>query len=120
MKTSHAKWIYWLPRVICIFYALFLSLFAFDVFNEHSGFWDQLGAFIIHLLPTWIVLFTLLIAWKREWIGSVIFPAIALFHLFSFLGRLHWSSFIVIEAPLFLIGILFLINWKQRESGMPV
>src|SRR5512136_208534 len=33
------QWLYWAPRVLCIVMAMFISLFALDVFGSGQGFW---------------------------------------------------------------------------------
>ena len=60
---------------------MFLSLFALDVFSEGYGFWETILALLIHLIPVYIVVIVLVIAWRREWVGAVLFNALALFYL---------------------------------------
>ena len=43
--------LFWTPRILCIVFALFLSLFSLDVFGEGYGFWETLLALLIHLVP---------------------------------------------------------------------
>lgn len=104
----------WTPRVICIVFAAFLAIFALDVFSTPGGFWYKALALFMHLIPTGIVLIVLAIAWRREWIGAVFFPLLAAFHLVTKSGQLHGSAYAVIDGPLLLLGILFLINWRKR------
>ena len=52
MTEVSKKVLYWAPRVSCIAFALFLSLFAMDVFGEGLGFWRTLFALFLHLIPT--------------------------------------------------------------------
>jgi hypothetical protein len=58
----------------------------------------------------------LVVAWRWEWIGSVLFIALALFYLIWGWGRVHWTAFLGISGPLTMIGILFLLNWIYREE----
>ncbi len=39
MKRPMKQFLFWSPRVLTILFALFLSLFALDVFGEGYGFW---------------------------------------------------------------------------------
>src|SRR5437763_16456396 len=64
------SWLFWTPRVLCLLFAVFISLFALDVFNENIGFWRTFAALSIHLIPTAIVLVVLAIAWRWELIGG--------------------------------------------------
>jgi hypothetical protein len=72
MKTSD-RIFYWFPRIFCILAILFISMFALDSFSPELTIWQQLGAFFIHLIPSFILLVFLFIAWKWEFIGGIIF-----------------------------------------------
>ena len=116
MKTGMKRALFWTPRVLCILFALFLSLFALDVFSEGYGFWESILALLIHLVPVYIVVIVLVIAWRWEWVGAVLFTALAVFYLVSSWGRLHWSAYLAISGPLVLLGVLFLVNWIYRAQ----
>ncbi len=116
MNTGIRRVLFWTPRVLCILFALFLSLFALDVFSEDYGFWETILALLIHLVPVYIVVIVLVIAWRWEWVGAILFTALALFYLVSSWGRFHWSAYLVISGPLFLLGVLFLFNWIYRAQ----
>ena len=113
MNMSTKRVLFWTPRVLCILFAMFLSMFALDVFSEGYGFGETILALLIHLVPTYIVVIALVIAWRWEWVGAILFIALALFYL-VWSGRFDWS--LVISGPLFLVGILFLFNWIYRAQ----
>jgi hypothetical protein len=106
--------LFWSPRVLSIAFVVFISLFALDAFSEGHGFWLTMPAVIIHLIPTVIVTVAIVISWRREWIGGVVFIAIGLFYLFTNLRHVSWI--LTISGPLLLIGILFFINWLFRKD----
>ena len=116
MNTSVKRVLFWTPRVLCILFAMFLSLFALDVFSEGYGFWETIVALLLHLVPTFIVVIALVIAWRWEWIGAILFIALALFYLVWTWGRFPWITYLTISGPLFLVGALFLINWVYRAE----
>ncbi len=116
MNTSIKRVLFWTPRVLCILFAMFLSLFALDVFGEGYGFWETILALLIHLVPVYIVVIVLVIAWRWEWVGAILFIALALFYLVWFWGRFHWSAYLGISGPLVLLGLLFLFNWIYRAQ----
>ena len=64
---------FWLPRLLSILFAAFISLFALDVFSESHGLWQTLLALAIHLIPTAFVIVVIVIAWQWEWIGALLF-----------------------------------------------
>ena len=69
MNQTSRNLLFWTPRVICIAFAIFLSLFALDVFNEGYGFWKTILALLIHLVPVYIVLAVLALAWRCFTVG---------------------------------------------------
>jgi hypothetical protein len=111
MSTITKRILFWTPRVLCILFALFLSLFALDVFSEGYGFGEAVLALLIHLVPTYLVVIALAIAWRREGVGAILFIALTVFYLVVSRGE-GW----VIAAPLLLIGVLFLLNWIFRAQ----
>lgn len=114
MNTRTKQFLYWTPRVLCILFVLFLSLFSLDVFEEGFGFWGTCLALVVHLIPVYIVIITLVIAWRWEWIGAMLFIALAIFYLAWSWGRFHWTAYLSISGPLTLVGILFMVNWLVK------
>ena len=110
---------FWTPRVLTLLFAVFLSLFALDVFDEGLGFWRTLLALFMHLIPTWIVLVALAISWRWGLVGTLIYSALGAFYLIFFWGRFHWSAYVLISGPAFLIGVLFLIDWLNQARLRP-
>ena len=124
MKIS-VKVLHWLPRVICILAILFVSMFALDAFSPNLTIWQQIGAFIIHLIPSFILLIVLLIAWKWELVGGIIFIVIGLslspfifFHNYK-MNHSIWMSLgiiSIITLPFIIAGILFVISHFRRKK----
>jgi len=108
--------LFWAPRILCILFALFLSLFSFDVFNKGLSFWETTRALLLHLSPVGVVIIMLIIAWRWEWLGALIFNALAVLYLAWAGGRFHWGAYLVISGPLLLAGFLFLLNWVYRAQ----
>lgn len=106
----------WAPRVLCILFALFLSLFALDVFSENRGVGQQIIGLLIHLVPVYVAVIVLIVAWKREWIGAVMFIGLALFYLIQAWGQVHWHAIVTISGSLTLISILFFLNWMYKAK----
>jgi hypothetical protein len=116
MKPTTRQLLFWVPRVLTILFAGFLSLFALDVFDEGFGFWGTVVALFMHLIPTWIVLIVLAVSWRWEWVGAVLFAALGLLYVYFAVGRGHPEWTLVISGPLFLVGGLFLLNWLYRKQ----
>ena len=111
MKWPMQRILFWTPRILCLLFAAFISVFALDVFGEGYGFWKTLLALLIHLVPTGIILLLLAVAWRWEWAGAIVFPALGNWYLYGFWGRFAFWAYVVIAGPLFLVGALFLTSW---------
>ena len=61
----------------------------------------------------------LAVSWRWEWVGGLVFPALGALYLVAFWGRFHWSTYAVLSGSLFLLGGLFLLNWKHRAELRP-
>ena len=126
MKTS-IKLFHWLPRILGILAILFISLFAADAFAPGLTIWQQLGAFLIHLIPSFILLAFLIVAWKWEFIGGIFFMVIGLvFTPVIFMLNYNrndsiWLSLVIIltiTIPFIVVGILFLISHRLKKKNV--
>jgi hypothetical protein len=127
MKTS--VWVFhWLPRIICILAILLVSLFASDAFTSGLTILHQIGDFLIHLIPSFILLAVLIIAWKWELIGGIIFIIIGL-ALSPYIFTMNYSrnhSFgmslaiiLIITFPFIVAGILFIVSYFLKKKKQP-
>ncbi len=119
MKRTTQCLLLWTPRILALLFAAFISLFALDVFDGQHGFWRTALAFVIHLIPTAILLLLLALAWRWAWIGAVAFPALGVFYVVSFWGRFPVTVYLFVAGPLFLLGALFLLSWIRRAELRP-
>ena len=109
-----------MPRILAILYIAFLAFFAFDVFVPGNPWWYILGAFMIHLLPNYILLVALVVAWKYELYGGVIFLLLGVGMTFFFQTYRQPVVFLLVSLPIYLIGILFLYHFfihKAMKGG---
>jgi hypothetical protein len=116
MEKTFKQILFWSPRALSVLFALFISLFALDVFGEGYSFWNTVLAFAIHLIPTAVILILLVIAWRWEWIGGVAFLILAAYYIFLAWGKFPVSVYFVISGPMVVISILFFVNWKYRTK----
>lgn len=116
MKQSTKKILFWSPRIICILFALFISLFAFDVFDGNHPLSEMLLAFLIHLIPTFLIILILVISWKWEWTGGITFILLSIAYVVWAWGRFPFSVYLIICGPMLFISILFFMNWKFRSE----
>jgi hypothetical protein len=127
MKTS-IRVFHWLPRIICILAILFVSLFAADAFASGLTIWQQLGGFLIQLIPSFILLAFLIVAWKWEFIGGIIFVVIGLvtsplvFMLNHNRNQLSigasLKNVLMITFPFIVVGVLFIISNSLKKKNL--
>src|SRR5574341_420698 len=123
MDTPLKQTLFWTPRLVTILFIAFISLFALDVFSEVYSPWETMVALTMHLLPSIVLTIILILAWKWEWIGGVLY-LIAGFVLWVTTdpsGGLAW--FLLVGMP-FLLGVLFTLGWivkkANRDPSLPV
>lgn len=119
MERKVSRFIYWTPRILSILFIIFLTLFSLDVFEEGGAVWDIAVRLFIHNIPVLILLIVLIISWKYEIVGGVVFILAGL--VYVIIVALHQPLYIMlswslqIAGPAFLIGILFIINWVKKK-----
>ena len=119
-KPKVSKLLYWAPRILSIVFILFLSLFSLDIFGNNYTFWETIAGLFMHNIPSLVLLIVLLISWKHEWVGGIVFTLAGLCYIYLTLGRnnFEWyylSWVIQIAGPAFLIGILWFLNWQRKK-----
>jgi hypothetical protein len=107
----------WSARGLGILFALFISLFALDVFTEYTAAADIAKALLIHLIPTFVVLIVLVLAWRWELIGAIAFTLLGLAYIVTSLGRFPFSTYLLIAGPPIVIGMLFFTANRLSSSG---
>ena len=124
MKTS-LKIFHWLPRILCILAILFISMFAMDSFSPDFTLWQNITAFVIHLVPSIILIALLIVAWKWELIGGVIFTIIGLGmspFIYSHNFRMDQSAgkglvaVLLVTMPFIIVGILFIVSHLMKKK----
>lgn len=123
--TRNFRIIYWLPRVLCILAILFVSMFALDAFRPGHSIWEQLLDFAMHLIPSFILTIFLIIAWKWETAGGILFLLIGLglspviyMHNFRMNGSVWMSLGVLgmITLPFIIVGVLFILGGNSKKA----
>jgi hypothetical protein len=100
-------------------------MFAGDAFEHGDTILQKLGAFIMHLIPSFILLVILIVAWYKEFLGGIIFIIIGLVltpFIFNHNYKMNesvWMSLGIILSitfPFILVGILFLVSHKLKKT----
>ena len=122
-KTNVPGFLYWAPRVGTILFLVFLALFSLDIFEENYGFWGTIVGLLMHNIPVFFLLLILVISWKYEIVGGVVFTVASLLYI-----GMWWNNMamhpgqpgvllgsMIIAGPALVIGVLFLINWFKKK-----
>ena len=115
MNKTLKQTMFWMPRVAGILFVLFLSLFALDIFEMQLGFWGTIVGLFMHLIPSILLAIALFIAWKREWVGALLFIGWAIWYV-SFRREFAWIALVMIAGLPAVIGLLFLAGWVWRKQ----
>lgn len=107
------KFLYRTPRILSIVMVCFISIFAFDVFEENNTAWETAVALFIHLLPSIVAVVIIIVAWKKECVGGWLF--IALGAGFLFIVRFELMAILLFTIPLVVIGVLFLSHYYKYK-----
>ena len=117
MTMTRTGWIIWTPRVLTILFTCFISLFALDVFVEGRPWTEILAALLIHLIPCYLLILVLVLAWRRPWIGAAACTVLAAAYAAMAWRHLTWILFIAL--PLLGIAALFWFSWRVQRPRQP-
>ncbi len=104
------KILYWIPRILTILAILFIMMFSIDVFGGGEPLGRQLLGFLIHNIPAFILTAILIISWRWEMIGGVVFIMSAIAGSTIFFTYSHKVGSIIIMIPFLVVGILFILH----------
>ena len=116
MPTALKRVLFWTPRILSILFILFIGLFSLDVFGTGASFWDTLLGFLIHNIPAFILLAALILAWRWEWVGTVLFAGFGIWYLVNARGVSPMLYYVIFAGIPFLVAILFLVGWIARKQ----
>jgi hypothetical protein len=116
---ENKKLLFWTPRILGIMFVLFLMLFSLDVFEPGLTAWQIAVGLFMHNIPALVLLVALVFSWKHEAVGGIVFIAAGLLYMLMLAmnTKIEWymlSWSITIAGPAFLIGILFIMNWRKK------
>jgi hypothetical protein len=106
--------VWWTPRVFGLAFCGFLALLALDALRGGQTLLEALPDFAVHLLPAAIVLGAIVVAWRSELLGAIVFFALAITYALLAPGYLSWL--LVISGPLVIEGLLFLWSWRHHDD----
>jgi hypothetical protein len=103
------KFLYWTPRILAILAVLFMMMFSLDCFEEGVTK-DIFICLVMHNIPAFIIIAILVIAWRWEIAGGILFVVAAItgsIYFHGFTG--NWGA-LIIMLPFLITGALFFIH----------
>lgn len=115
MSTTSGRLLLWSPRILGVAVTLFIGMFALDAFSEGKPILATVRDFIIHLIPSFVLLAAVLASFRRQWIGAVAFIGLAVWYAVR-MSKGHPDWILAISGPMLVVGTLFLWSWFARRS----
>lgn len=123
MKNS-VNHFHWIPRILSILGILFISIFALDAFAPGKSLLNEIRDFAIHLIPSFVLLFFLILSWKHELTGGILFLLAGLLFIPLIFSMNYqrtnslWIAFgviLIINIPFVITGILFIFSYRKAR-----
>ena len=108
----------WTACILAVLTALFLGLFALDALQDGLRWHENARRLAAHLAPSFVLLLTALVAWRRARVGAAVFLSLAALYAVLEFRQPQWV--LVISGPLALTGAAYLLSWsasRRREEG---
>lgn len=114
MKVSRDAVLTWAPRIFGLGLSLFLGVISLDAMGRGPDVMETAVALSMGFIPAAIILVTVIVAWKHELVGAIVFAALAIFYVVTSIGHLSWI--LVIGSPLVIAAALYFIGWRYRTN----
>ena len=117
--SKNIKLLSWAPRILGVIFILFLMMFSLDVFVPGLSAGQIAIGLFMHNVPALFLLIILIISWKHEMVGGVVFILVGILYILlqamNSANEWYWLSWsLIIAGPAFLIGMLFIISWDVK------
>ena len=106
----------WIPRLLAIALAIFLAMFATDVFLEGNDYWQTSEDFVKHLIPAFSVVLILIIGWKRDGLAALGFLVLAVAYFVALSGWEHVPETLTLTLPPLGISLAFFARMRLLSS----
>ena len=107
--------IYWTPRLLGVAAILFISIFALYAIEPGKPWPEIAVALFMHFVPGFMLSAVLVLAWRVEWLGGILFVAAGLLP-FLLLSNPGWVN-LMLGGPFLVTGLLFLASHFVRAQA---
>jgi hypothetical protein len=94
---------------LCVTFILGLAWFILHVSDAEQDLGTTVLSLRGSLMPCFVFTAVLIVAWRWEWVGALLFSAFALYYGAENLRQPRWI--LSVSAPLLTVGLLFLLSW---------
>ena len=111
------KFIRWAPRILSLYLIMLLLAFSLDVFDGGAWYLVLLG-FLIHNIPTILLIILSIFSWRRSLFGAISFFAFGLVFVIYMLinsGLESIYAILWVGLPLIFVGILYMIQYLKMR-----
>jgi hypothetical protein len=98
-------------------------LLSFDVFSPEASAGEMAVGFLMHNISTVILLGLVLLAWRHELVGGIVFGLLALFFIAQFATKMDPSTpmneiaaAVVFTGLIVLASCLYFLNWRRKRK----
>ena len=99
-------------------------LMSLDVFSSEKSLQQIAIGLFMHNIPAFVLTTVLIISWKYEIVGGVVFMLAGLMYIMQMIINMMRYGFagymlsysLIIAGPALLIGVLFILNWNSKLS----
>jgi hypothetical protein len=113
VRPRLAKIIHWAPRIAALLIIFFVGLFSLDVFGTGAPPLDVLVGFLMHNIPSILMLVLLIFAWKRPVVGFLAFLLAGAAFAVLFVRDIYaLPNLVLFVLPILLIASLFYADWQ--------
>jgi len=104
------KTLQWFTRILAIAAILFMMLFSFDAFSGDEPVGKKLTGFLIQNIPAFVLIVFLVIAWRHEVAGGLLFIVAFLALAIFFRSFTENHASLTVISPVLICGISFIIH----------
>ncbi|HNX44613.1 MAG TPA: hypothetical protein PKI35_09275 [Bacteroidales bacterium] len=106
----NSKIVNWSARILSLLSILFILIMSFDCIGGDYSLKEQLICFVMHNIPTFTLIILIIIAWKWELAGGILFIVAAFAGSILFKVFTGNAAALILIAPILIAGVLFVIK----------
>ncbi len=111
------KAILWLPRILAIVWAVYLSAFAVAAaLTENLEYFEMSRTFMSHLIPSFCILVILFIGWRRDGLASLGFLLTGIAYFIALSGWRNASAVFLLCVPSLGLSLAFFARMRLKQT----